>query len=198
MTKHLFMVIYYHDHGEKMISLRSQITIKILDYYFLNPEAEAYINELARILGVDPKNTETKLKELEKEGLLKSEFRGKQRYFFLAKNNPILKHYRQIFLRTYGIERRLKDALKDIKGVREAYLFGSYASNKMDSSSDIDLLAIGTHSVLGLQRALAKLQKETGREFNVTNLSEKEFDKKKTDKSSFINSVLKTKTIRLV
>lgn len=192
------MVIYYHDHGEKMISLRSQITIKILDYYFLNPEAEAYINELARILGVDPKNTETKLKELEKEGLLKSEFRGKQRYFFLAKNNPILKHYRQIFLRTYGIERRLKDALKDIKGVREAYLFGSYASNKMDSSSDIDLLAIGTHSVLGLQRALAKLQKETGREFNVTNLSEKEFDKKKTDKSSFINSVLKTKTIRLV
>jgi len=74
------MVIYYHNYGKNMISLRSKITIKLLDYYFLNPNAQVYINELARILEIDPKNTETKLKELEMEGLFKSEFRGKQRY----------------------------------------------------------------------------------------------------------------------
>ncbi len=183
---------------KKMISLRSKITIKLLDYYFLNPDAQVYINELARILEVDPKNTETKLKELEKAGLFKSEFRGKQRYFFLAKDNPVLKHYRQIFLKTHGIEKRLKDALNGIKGIKEAYLFGSYASNKMDSSSDIDLLAIGTHSVLELQRVVAKLQKDTGREFNVTNLNEKEFEKKKKDNDPFVNGIFKTKIIRLI
>ncbi len=192
------MVSYYHKHGEKMISLRSKVTIKLLDYYFLNPEAQVYINELARILDLDPKNTETKLKELEKEGLFKSEFRGKQRYFFLAKDNPILEHYRQIFLKTHGIEKMLKDMIVGIKGIKEAYLFGSYATNKMDSSSDIDLLAIGTHSVLELQRVVAKLQKDTGREFNVINLSPKEFAVKKKNKDPFINSVFKTKTIRLV
>ena len=192
------MVIYYHNHGEKMISLRSKVAIKLLDYYFLNPQAQAYINELARILELDPKNTETKLKELEKEGLFKSEFRGKQRYFFLAKDNPVLEHYRQIFLKTHGIEKRLKDMINNIKGLKEAYLFGSYASNKMDSSSDIDLLAIGTHSVLELQRVIAKLQKDTGREFNVTNLSMKEFEAKKKNKDPFINSIFKTKIIRLV
>lgn len=193
------MVIYYHNYGEpKMISLRSKITIKLLDYYFLNPDAQVYINELARILEIDPKNTETKLKELEKEGLFKSEFRGKQRYFFLAKNNPILEHYRQIFLKTHGIEKKLKDMLIDIKGIKEAYLFGSYASNKMDSSSDIDLLAIGTHSILELQRIIAKLQRDTGREFNVTNLSPKEFKTKKKDKNHFISNIFKTKTIRIV
>jgi len=192
------MVIYYHNHGEKMISLRSKITIKLLDYYFLNPDAQVYINELARILEIDPKNTETKLKELEKEGLFKSEFRGKQRYFFLAKDNPILVHYRQIFLKTSGIEKKLKDMLSGIKGIKEAYLFGSYANNKMNSSSDIDLLAIGTHSVLELQRIIAKLQKDTGREFNVINLSIREFETKKRNKDPFINSVFKTKIIRLV
>ncbi|MFH0856157.1 MAG: nucleotidyltransferase domain-containing protein [Candidatus Omnitrophota bacterium] len=174
------------------------MAIKLLDYYFLNPEAQVYINELARILEIDPKNTETKLKELEKEGLFKSEFRGKQRYFFLAKDNPVLEHYRQIFLKTHGIEKKLKDALSGIKGIKEAYLFGSYASNKMGSSSDIDLLAIGTHSILELQRIIAKLQKDAGREFNVTNLNPKEFEAKKKDKSHFINSVFKTKTVRLV
>lgn len=180
-----------------MISLRSKVAVKILDYFFLNPDAQRYINELARSLELDPKNTETKLKEFEKEGLLKSEFRGKQRYFFLAKDNPVLEHYRQIFLKTYGIEKRLRDMLRDIKGLQEAYIFGSYASNKMDSSSDIDILAIGTHSVLELQRAVGKLQKDMGREFNVTNLDPEEFKSKKKNKDPFINGVLKTKIIRV-
>lgn len=138
------------------------------------------------------------MKEFEKEGLFKSEFRGKQRYFFLAKDNSVLEHYRQIFLKTYGIEKRLKDMLKDINGIKEAYLFGSYANNSMDSSSDIDIIAIGSHSVLELQRVIAKLQKDVGREFNVKNLSQKEFEEKKKHKDPFINAVLKTKTIRLV
>jgi predicted nucleotidyltransferase len=192
------MVIYYHKHGGKMISLRSKVAIKLLDYYFLNPNAQHYINELARILGLDPKNTESKLKEFEEKGLLKSEFRGKERYFFLAKNNPILKHYRQIFLKTYGIEKRLKDIMIGVKGLKEAHIFGSYATNKMDSSSDIDILAVGSHSVLELQRVIAKLQKDIGREFNVTNLSLKEFKAKKKSKNPFIMNIFKTKTIRLV
>jgi len=187
------MVRFYHKHGEKMISLRSKVAIKLLDYYFLNPDAQHYINELARILELDPKNTETKLKEFEKKGLFKSEFRGKERYFFLAKDNPILEHYRQIFLKTHGIEKRLKDILRDIKGLKEAYIFGSYANNKMDSSSDIDLLAVGTHSVLELQRIIVKLQKDTGREFNVINLNPKEFEARKKDKGSFVRGVSKPK-----
>ena len=68
----------------------------------------------------------------------------------------------------------------------------------MDSSSDIDMLAIGTHSVLELQRIIVKLQKDTGREFNVTNLSPKEFAEKKKDKNHFVNNVFKTKNIRLI
>lgn len=181
-----------------MISLRSKVAIKLLDYYFLNPDTQHYINELARILKLDPKNTETKLKEFEKSGLFKSEFRGKERYFFLAKDSSLLEHYRQIFLKTYGIEKRLKDALQGIKGLKEAYMYGSYAADKMDSSSDIDILAIGSHSVLELQRIIAKMQKDIGREFNVMNLSSKEFIAKKRSKDPFISGVLKTKTIRLV
>jgi predicted nucleotidyltransferase len=181
-----------------MIPLRSKVTIKLLDYYFLNPDAQHYINELARILSLDPKNTATKLKEFEKSGFFKSEFRGKERYFFLSKNSPLLKHYRQIFLKTYGMEKKLKDILLLIKGVREAYIFGSYASNKMDASSDIDILVIGSHSVIELQRHMAAVQKGTARELNVINLSLKEFEQKKKNNDPFINNILKSKLIKLV
>ena len=192
------MVIYYHNYGEKMVSLRSKVAIKLLDHYFLNPDSQHYINELARILRLDPKNTETKLKELEGNGLFRSEFRGKERFFFLAKGNPVLKHYRQIFLKTYGIEKRLKDAMGCVKGLKEAYIYGSYAADKMCSSSDIDILAVGSHSVLELQRTIVKLQHDTGREFNVMNLSPKEFAAKKKKKGHFINNAFKAKIIKLV
>ncbi len=181
-----------------MISLRSKVAIKLLDYYFLNPDAQHYINELARILELDPKNTERKLKEFEKSGLFRSEFRGRERYFSLARNSSVLKHYRQIFLNTYGIEKRLRDIVSNVKGIKEAYIFGSYASDKMDSSSDVDILAIGSHSVLELQRHIAKLQKDTAREINVINLSPEEFAKKKRCRDPFITHVFNADTIKLL
>lgn len=180
-----------------MISFKSKVTIKILDYFFLNQDAENYINELAKILDLDPKNLHRKLQELEKEGLFKSEFRGQQRYFSLNKDFSLFEHYRQIFLKTIGLENKLKQAVGSVFGIKKAYIFGSYASDKMDSSSDVDILAIGSHSVLDLQKKISKLQRELRREFNVVNMSEAEFNKKKTS-DQFIKNIFNNKVIELL
>ena len=69
-----------------MLRFRSKITIKVLNYYFLNPQKSHYVNELARILGVDPANLFRKLRELEKEGILVFEMnRIDSKTFFLFK-----------------------------------------------------------------------------------------------------------------
>jgi len=181
-----------------MISLRSEVTKKILNYFFINPHAKHYINELARILDQDPKNVDRKLKYLEKNGLLKSEFLGKQRYFYLSQKYPLLKEYRKIILTTLGIEQDLKDSFVKNKKIKEAYIFGSYAKNNMDASSDIDLLIIGNHSPISLRKKINKIQKETNREINVINMSEEEFEKKKTQKNPFITNIFSGKIIKLL
>jgi len=181
-----------------MISLRSKVTIKILNYYFLNPKDRHYINELAKILDLDPKNTDRKLKELEKMGLLKSEFLGKQRYFFLSQDNPLLKNYRQMFLKTYGLEQKLKDLFKQFTGIEQAYLFGSYVKDKMDTESDIDILIIGNHSSIELQKKIIQLQKEIGREINIISLSSKEFRNKQKTKDPLLKNILSNRTIKLI
>lgn len=180
-----------------MISLKSKVTQKILNYFFINPKAKHYINELARLLDLDPKNVDRKLKELEEAGLFSSEFSGKQRFFYLNKKSPLLKHYQGIFLKTFGIEKKLKDILAGVKGVKRAYLFGSYVKKNMDELSDIDLLVIGNHSSLSLQKEMNKLQKEIGREINLVNLSEKE-SKEKKKSNPFIKNIFSGNIIKLI
>jgi Fic family protein len=85
-----------------MLGFRSKVTIKILNYYFLNPQKSHYVNELARILIVDPANLFRKLKELEREGVLVSEMKGNQRYFSLNKNYPLLKELKKLLSCIYG------------------------------------------------------------------------------------------------
>ena len=47
-----------------MISLRSQVVSKLLNYFFMNPHEELYINEIVQKLGVDKRNLVKKLKDL--------------------------------------------------------------------------------------------------------------------------------------
>ena len=51
-----------------MLNLKSDIVIKVLGYYFLNPKSRHYVRELAELLKIDPGNLSKKMSELKKEG----------------------------------------------------------------------------------------------------------------------------------
>ena len=162
-----------------MISLRSKIAQKVLNYFLLAPGAESYISDLARILHLESGNLTRKLLELEKEGILKSRWQGSQRYYSLNTAFPLLKEYKTIVLKTIGFEQILKTALEKISGIKKALIFGSYAQDQMDSYSDIDLLVVGDHNTVGLQKSIAQIQKMVQREINVISMSPQEYNNKK-------------------
>ncbi len=181
-----------------MISLKSKITRLVLGYFLLNPHKRHYVNEIARMFSLDPKNLHAKLKELEKEGLLKSEFVGNARYFSLNGGYPLLAQYQEIFLKTIGLEKRIADALKSTPGIQEAYIFGSYAKNAMDAASDIDVLAVGDHSAIALQKEINGLQREIGREINVINMSREEFARKRRASAGLVKNILSGRYIKVL
>ena len=94
-----------------MISLRSKVTRDVLSELFLRQEGSFYVNELARRLKLDSGNLTRKLHELENIGLLKSDYRGRERYYSLNKSYPLINEYRKIVLKTVGLEGSLKDLL---------------------------------------------------------------------------------------
>ena len=180
-----------------MISLRSKNTKAILGYMFLHEDAELYVNEMARKFSLDDGNLSRKLKELEREGILKCRERGHKCYYSLNRGYPLLKEYRGIVLKTIGLEQKLRDALTRIPGIEQAFLFGSYAGGTMDASSDINLLVAGRHDTLALQKAVAGIQKEIDREINVISMAPREY-KEKLKKDPFLKSLTQKKKIQIV
>jgi len=180
-----------------MIALRSKVTRKLLNYFFLNPQDELYVNEIAQKLQLDKKNLVRKIRELENEGILKSTNRGNLKLYSVNQNYPLYEEYKKIITKTLGFEENLRTILRDTKGVQEAYIYGSYAEDKMDVHSDIDLLVVGNHNMALLQKGLSKLQTEINREINVVNIDGCEFEKKAKDNSSFISEILMQKKIKV-
>jgi predicted nucleotidyltransferase len=181
-----------------MISLRSQVARKVLGFFILNPQDSLYVNELSRKLTLDKRNLVKKLRELEREGILRSEKRGNLKFYGVNSGFPLYQEYRRIILKTVGVEERLREIMRETPGIKEAYIYGSYAQDTMSAHSDLDLLVVGDHEIKTLQRKINLLQREIGREINAVNISESDFKKRVDMKDPFIAGVLRRKTIRLV
>ncbi len=181
-----------------MFSLGSQITIKVLGYFFMNPAKRHYVNELADLLAVDPGNLSRKLKELAAEGVLAAEEQGNQKYYFLNKGYPLSKEVKKMYEAKYGIIPLLKNELGKIEGLGKAYIFGSFAKNSLQQESDIDLLLVGLHSSLEAKRWLLPIQKNIGRQINVVDMGQKEFERARSGKNAFIENIFSGKIIDLI
>ena len=92
----------------------------------------------------------------------------------------------------------MREKLKQIKGIKGAYLFGSYAKNKLSDQSDIDLLVIGDFDTIILQKKILEIQKNIGREINSIELSNNEFNKRMKDKDSFLQDIFSKKHVKII
>lgn len=181
-----------------MLELRSKARRRLLAYYFTNPTARHHLRDLAQRLGIDPSNLSRDLRRLEREGLFRSEVSGRQKYFQLNTDYALFGEVRSIVAKTIGAVPLIAQSLNKIKGIEEAYLYGSFARNQQDAASDIDVLAIGTPRGEALAEAVLKLERQLGREINYTVLTRKEFQSRLARKDAFLKNVWHNKRVSLV
>ena len=181
-----------------MLDLRSKARQRLLAYYFTNPMARHHVRDLAARLNVDPSNLSKELRRLEREGLFASEISGRQKYFHLNRQYPLLPEVRRIVAKTIGAAPLLARSLKDVEGIKEAYLYGSFARNQQDATSDIDVLLIGSPETEVLADVVRRLERQLGREINYTVLTRKEFQMRRARKDTFLEDVWRNKRVPLV
>jgi len=169
---------------------KSKLRSRILRLYFSHPEKEYYLRELERLFKKPVAYVRRELLNLERAGLFISQFKGKERYFRLNKKYPLYQEIKKIVFKTVGVEGSLKKILKNIKNIKVAFIFGSYAKGTEDYLSDIDLMLIGAPDEDKLISPIRKLEEGIDREIYYHIYSPSDLKKKINQKDSFIENVL--------
>jgi predicted nucleotidyltransferase len=181
-----------------MINLRSELRHKLLTFFYVNRSARVYVRQLAVALQVDSTNLSRELARLEREGLLRSELEGRQRYYSIDRAYPYLKPLFAMLQGSIGIQPALKDALKAVDGVQSAWLFGSFAKNEVDAASDIDLLIVGKPGQARLASEIRTAEKTLRREINYTVLTLRELQRRLQKGDPFVTDIWNGKRIGLI
>jgi predicted nucleotidyltransferase len=176
----------------------SKVRKSLFKLYFTNPDSAYYPRELERMLDIPVSMIHKELMRLQKEGLLTSARKANSVFFSLNKAYPLFDELKSIVFKTIGIQGELKKALDSIKGIKTAFIYGSFARNQADASSDIDLFIIGEIDENKLVREIRKLEKGLKRDVNYNLYSEKDFTKKKKEKDSFIKDLIENPKLFLI
>lgn len=176
---------------------KSRLRQKILSYFFTNPNTNLYLREIASILKEDPGNLSKEFSKLEKEGLFVSALRGNQKYFYLNKKYPLYREVKSIIFKTIGVEGSLKEIVNKLEGIETSFIYGSFAQNKENNLSDIDLLIVGNPDEDKLMQMIEDVEKRLQREINYNIYPKKEFKDKIKKKDSFILNIIKRPKIIL-
>ncbi|MFH1519675.1 MAG: nucleotidyltransferase domain-containing protein [Candidatus Omnitrophota bacterium] len=166
--------------------------------YFTNPDKSYYLRELERILDTPVAMLRKELIALEKAGIFVSSKKGNLSYYTLDKAYSLYKEFKSIVSKTVGVEASLRDMLSSVKGVRLAFIYGSFAAQKEKGDSDIDLMIAGDPDTSYLHEKIVGLEQKLKREINPTIYSLKEYKAKKKAKSGFITELLKNPKIILI
>ena len=176
---------------------KSRLRQKLLTYFFTNPSSHLYVREIAVMLHEDAGNLSKELKKLERRGIFASSVTGKQKHFSLNKKHPLYKELRSIIFKTVGVEGALKKIISSTEGIVLSFIYGSFAMDRQNSSSDIDLLIVGNPAEDKLMEKIESLEKKLLREINYNIYQKREFSDRIKKKDSFIMNIIKRQKIIL-
>ena len=92
----------------------------------------------------------------------------------------------------------IKKKLIELGNIKEAFIYGSYASGEADARSDLDVMIIGGVNLERLAPVISDLEKELNRPINYVIYSEEEWNEKASNKDPFWENVTLAPKIMLI
>jgi predicted nucleotidyltransferase len=183
---------------ESLYISKSRIRRDLLALFYTNPGQTYYLRELSRLLGCSVGSLRRELLKFQEDGLFLTERRGNLVFYSLNTSHPLYGEMKGIVAKTVGVVSSLKQALKSVPRVQVAFIYGSFASNRENPISDIDVFIIGDASLMELSKVLRGIQKRLMREINPTLYARDEYLKRKAEGGGFIEDILTKPKIMLI
>lgn len=177
--------------------LTSDTRAQLFGLLFSGAGKEYYLREIERITGKAIRSIQQEVKHLTDIDLIQSRRDGNRIYYKANKQHPLYPDLISIVEKTVGVFAQLKERLIDNR-IECAFVFGSFALDKENSESDIDIIVIGNLGMRALTKLLSGLQEKIGREINPHIYSAEEFKQKVSSKDHFITSVINSENKVLI
>jgi len=179
--------------------LSSKIRAEIFRNLFgVKSEAALHMREIERRTGFAIGTVQKELHKLQRLDIITRLRDGNRVYYRANTVHPLYPDIRNIVLKTSGLADVIKNALGNEKGIKVAFVFGSFARQEEKANSDVDLMVVGDIGLRKLTALLMDVSGKIGREINPHIFSEKEFVKRKKGRDHFLNQVLESPKIFII
>jgi predicted nucleotidyltransferase len=171
----------------------------VLSLLYGRPDQSFYLRQIVRSFGLGQGGIQRELRTLVKMGVICRRTEGNQVYFQANPDCPIFAELKSIVVKTVGIADVLRDALAPIASrISLAFLFGSVARLEQTSSSDVDLMVIGSASFADVTKAIRAAEAMIGREINPVVYPVEEFKAKAAKRTSFLSEIFSSPKIFVI
>jgi len=171
---------------------------RILSLLLLHPEQSFYVREIGRLTGVPAGSLHREVSQLTEAGLLARSAAGNQVRYQADRSCPIYAELAGIFRKTAGLADVLREALSPLgKAVRIAFVFGSVAQGKERSTSDVDVMVVGSAKFERVVGALAPAGEQLRRDINPVVMAPEEFRAKLKARDRFVSRIMREPKIVL-
>jgi len=164
---------------------------RVLGLLLLHPDTSYHVRELARLTGTSAGTLHKELTKLTKAGVLRRQEVGNQVRYSADRDCPVFEELASILRKTSGLVDVLAAALSSVeKNIVIAFVFGSVARGEQQSSSDVDVMLVGSLGFADAVQVLHPVQATLQREINPVVYSLDEFRRRAASDDSFVREVL--------
>ena len=164
---------------------------KVLGLLYAQPDKSFYTKEILRLTGMGVATIKRELDRMVAAGILGMTKIGNQHHYQANPECPVYHELLGIVKKTFGVADVINLALSPLaRHIDWAFIFGSVASGKETSASDIDLMIIGDVSFADAVGAIYSVQETLGREINPKIYRKEEWIQMRNNKDAFIKEVL--------
>lgn len=170
---------------------------KVLAHLFEHSDSDFGPLEIAKATGVDAGNASRHLRRWVAAGLLqKWNASGRPRY--MVADDPLLQHLVAFCVHQSTTVQRLRQRVHELgEDIQAAALFGSTASGRTHSTSDIDVLLLTDMSRLESQSLFKGLSRELGRPINVLTYKQQKWVELVREADLFVLGILDSPLVEL-
>jgi len=153
--------------------LRSQQQGEILALLLGDPDLELSLTEIAERTGTPYPSVHREIERAEQAGLVTTRKVGNTRLVRADTVNPYYAGLSDVLTKAFGVPAVIADALQRVKGISDAYIYGSWAARRAGQPGqrpvgDVDVLVLGGPDRDQLFAALSVAEKRLGRPVQAT------------------------------